>query len=297
MQLTVDLGQSGARYKIEEEIISLDIAKNSTESVIATLERIFTEIPNNIYEDVFLSLTGLFGEVDDPIPYGELCNRFFQSKNVCVMDDGIAAYYGALGNQNGVVLTIGGGVVAISANNGRFGHADGKGAIFGDLGGGFWVGQTAMRRVVATLDGRASEYELSAFLKDELEEFSRILDRTGSEATALCISTAKKVAEAAEAGVESAIEILQEGAAFLANTILAAWRKVGSDDDTIPVLSIRGGLSNSPIYLSAIKDKVASLLAYEYAEGKGDHLYGASLLAKAYPNGIDPLLKWWRDSN
>ena len=49
MQLTVDLGQSGARYKIEEEIISLDIAKNSTESVIATLERIFTEIPNNIY--------------------------------------------------------------------------------------------------------------------------------------------------------------------------------------------------------------------------------------------------------
>jgi hypothetical protein len=55
----VDLGQSGARFKIGNAITSLGIAKNASETVVETLERIFNEIPSQNFECVFLSLIGL----------------------------------------------------------------------------------------------------------------------------------------------------------------------------------------------------------------------------------------------
>ena len=172
----MDLGQSGARIKVGEKTSSFEIAKNSAESVVATLERIFQQIPHANFENAFLSLTGLQGDVKDPKPYGELCKKYFQSKNVCVMDDGVASYLGALGSREGVVLTLGGGVVAIASNQGRFSHADGKGPIFGDFGGGFWVGQSAMRIAIATLDGRDSAQDLVTLLDKELSEYRSLAD-------------------------------------------------------------------------------------------------------------------------
>jgi N-acetylglucosamine kinase-like BadF-type ATPase len=171
VNLVVDLGQSGARFKIGNAITSLGIAKNASETVVETLERIFNEIPSQNFESVFLSLTGLQGDVGNPNPYGKLCNRFFNSQQVCIMDDGIASYAGALGERSGVVLTLGGGVVAISSHEGRYGHADGKGPIFGDFGGGFWIGQYALRMAIASLDGRDSAEELVKSLREALESY------------------------------------------------------------------------------------------------------------------------------
>ena len=74
----MDLGQSGARIKVGEKTSSFEIAKNSAESVVATLERIFQQIPHANFENAFLSLTGLQGDVKDPKPYGELCKKYFQ---------------------------------------------------------------------------------------------------------------------------------------------------------------------------------------------------------------------------
>ena len=151
MNLVVDLGQSGSRIKVGDQITSFNIAKTSALTVLETLELIFQEVPSQDFETVYLSLTGLYGAVTEEQAIGELCNKFFNAKHVAVLDDGIAAFVGALGDQSGVVLTIGGGVVAISSHAGKFGHADGKGLIFGDLGGGFWVGQTAVSYTHLTL--------------------------------------------------------------------------------------------------------------------------------------------------
>lgn len=114
VNLIVDLGQSGSRIKIGDQVTNLLIAKTSSEAITFTVERIFREIKPQVFEKVFLSLTGLQGEVGNPQPYGELCQKFFQSQEVCVMDDGIASYVGALGEKDGVALTLGGGVVAIA---------------------------------------------------------------------------------------------------------------------------------------------------------------------------------------
>ncbi len=293
MNLVVDLGQSGARVKIDDEVLSFGIAKNSAESVAATLERIFQKIPSREFPNAYLSLTGLQGDVRDPKPYGELCNKYFKSENVCVMDDGVASFVGALGNRDGIVLTLGGGVVAIASRNGRFGHADGKGPIFGDFGGGFWLGQSALRRAIATLDDRESAHSLLDLLANELDEYRALENTTGVAASQLCIRAAKTVAQGAESGHVVAKEILESGANYLATTIVTAWNKVKVDNNS-PFLSIQGGLSQSKLYVQLIQERVNKLMTFEYLDGEGDHLIGAPKAAEKYPQDISPLLKWWR---
>lgn len=297
MNLVVDLGQSGARYKIGDQITSLSIAKTAALTVPETLELIFAEVPRQDFETVYLSLTGLYGVVSEEKVIGELCAKFFNAKHVAVMDDGIAAYVGALGTQSGVVLTIGGGVVAISSNDGKFGHADGKGAIFGDLGGGFWVGQTAMRRAIATLDGRDTANDLVELLHLELQTHEKLESKNGVEAASLCINATKTVAAGAEAGVASAIEILNAGADYLGKTVLGVWQKVSKNNSEIPTVCIMGGPTRNQTYVDLIKQAINSQLECTFTGANSDHLVGAPLTAELYPAGVDPLFKWWHSSN
>ena len=293
MNLVVDLGQSGARIKIGEDVTSLNIPKTAALTVVETLELIFQEVPKQDFETVYLSLTGLYGAVTQEQTIGELCAKFFNAKHVAVMDDGIAAFVGALGNQNGVVLTLGGGVVAISSNSGKFGHADGKGAIFGDLGGGFWVGQTAMRRAIATLDGRDNATDLVELLKNELQEHEKVESKNGVEAVTLCINATKTVTAGAEAGVASALEILNTGADYLAKTVQGVWQKVSNNATDIPVVCIMGGPTRNQTYVDLIKRSINAQLQCSFTGAKSDHLIGAPLTAEMYPAGVDPLFKWW----
>ena len=294
MDLVVDLGQSGARIRIGDVITPLNSPKRGTETVVDALVRVFDQVPAQDFDTVFLSLTGLFGDVKDPNPYGELCAKYFNAKNVCVMDDGIAAYVGALGDRSGIALALGGGVVAVSAHAGRFGHADGKGAIFGDLGGGFWVGQSGLRRAIATLDGRDDAYDLVELLQDELSQYAGLSDMTGAPAATLCISAARTVALGAENGLSNAQEILTTGASFLAKTVRAAWHKVGQDAGVVPALALLGGVAKSPFYAQAIHAAVAALMPCDFVSPASDHLAGAPVAGRLYPEGVSPLLKWWR---
>ena len=293
MNLVVDLGQSGARIKVGDQVTNLNIPKTAANTVLETLELIFREVPSQEFDTVFLSLTGLYGIVRDEEAIGELCAKFFKAKHVAVMDDGIAAFVGALGEESGVVLTIGGGVVAIASSGGKFGHADGKGAIFGDLGGGFWVGQTAMRRAIATLDGRDDATDLVELLKAELVEHEKLESKNGVEAATLCINATKTVAAGAEAGVVSAIEILNTGAELLGKTVLGVWRKVSTNDAEIPNVCIMGGPTRNQTYVDLIKQAISSRLECNFVSAKSDHLVGAPLTAELYPAGVDPLFKWW----
>lgn len=295
MNLIVDVGQSGSRARLDEEIFNFAYSKNTSEALIQTLEKIFAEIGKESFSKVYLSLTGLQGNVGNQEPYGELCKRFFGCKEVAVMDDGIAAFAGAIGLNSGVVLTLGGGVVAISSHDKRFGHADGKGPIFGDFGGGFWMGQYALRKAIATQENRDTAFDLVELFSEELTLHQELKDKTGVEAAKLCIYTAQKVCAGAEANNTSALNILGEGADYLSKTIVAAWRQVSLEMKPYPMVAFLGGLSKSQIYVNLIKERVSRFLTCDFVEPIGDHLVGAPLIAESFKTGIDPLLKWWRN--
>ena len=293
MDIVLDLGQSGARVKIGTDIFSYPIAKQTSESVTSAVERVLEHVPRAKFDRAYLSLTGLLGNVGDVEPFGELCYRYFQTEEVFVMDDGLAAYFGALGKSNGVVLTIGGGVVAVSGNKGKFGHADGKGQIFGDLGGGFWVGQAGMRRALATLDGRDSANDLVELLTEEIKTHDALVNKTSVDAATLCIKAAATIAQGAENGCKSALQILEQGAQHLSDTVLAAWRKVIDSPEETPEIAFLGGLSKSAIYVNLIQQGIEKQLNAVFVEPKSNHLDGAPLAAELLPQGAPPLFKRW----
>ncbi len=295
MELVLDLGQSGARVRYAGADYSFNLSKNSSEPVIGTLQRIFEQMPKQEFESIFLSLTGLQGLVPDTTPYGNLCREFFKAKSVAVMDDGLAAYCGAIGLENGVVLTLGGGVVAIAGRNGSFAHSDGKGPIFGDYGGGFWIGQMGLSKAIATLDGRDDAKDLVELLENELKIYRSLENSTGTEAASLCISTAKSVLDGAANNVVNAQVIAEEAASKLSITVVSAWQKTQPTTDEVPLISFLGGLSQSSYFTNLLSRNITTRIpTAKFIDPAGNHLDGAPVIANAFPTGLKPLIDWWR---
>ena len=301
MVLAVDLGQSGARLRWATGEHLSQRAKQARESPLDVLHDIFTEVKSsngqNLRDDVVaLSLTGIYGDVPDPEPYGRLASKFFGATQVAVIDDGLAGYVGALGSEDGVVLSIGSGVVAVGGRRGKFAHADGLGHIFGDDGGGFWLGKHALKRALATRQGRESDSILLEYLSDVIIQYDDLVSKTGADAQALCISTAKTVLEAADDNISSAVAMRDRGAEQLAKTVAAAWTKAGGLLNESLSLALLGGISRNRSYEESIRRKVSSVLPQaRLALTKGNHLDGAIAITTSMTSDLLPLLRWWRE--
>ncbi len=299
MVLAVDLGQSGTRIRWTDGHFESSRAKRATESSLEALRDVFDELveyhEGAIREElVALSLTGIYGHVPDPQNYGALAAEFFKAKDVAVIDDGLAGLVGALGTEDGVALSVGSGVVAVAGRQGKFSHADGLGHVFGDIGGGFWLGKHGLERALATRQGREDDAELLAFLGAEVSQFDRLESNTGAEANWLCITTAKRILEAAEDNISGALTIRNHGARQLANTVKAAWLGVGGSYNESFSLALLGGLSRNWGYEEVITDNVVTLMPHvRVVAVRGNHLDGAIEIATSMKEDSPPLLRWW----
>lgn len=299
MVLAVDLGQSGTRIRWPDGHFESPRAKRPTESSLEALRDVFEEVlelrGSALRSDlVALSLTALYGSVPSPKAYGELAAEYFGAKDVVVIDDGLAGLIGALGTKDGVTISVGSGVVAVAGRHGKFSHADGLGHVFGDLGGGFWLGKSALERALATRQGRAEDAELLHFLHEEITAFDQLPSNVGEDAHRLCISTAKRVLEAAEANLMGAVAIRREGAYQLANTVKAAWVGSGGLQDEELSFALLGGLIRNPSYEEVIAQSVVKLLPRaQLVPVLGNHLDGAITIATTMKKDSLPLLRWW----
>jgi N-acetylglucosamine kinase-like BadF-type ATPase len=302
MVLAVDLGQSGTRIRWSDGHYESTRAKVPNETSLDTLRDVFEEVAH-LHEGalrsdvVALSLTALYGNVPDPKLFGLLANEYFSAEDVAVIDDGLAGLIGALRTVNGVTLSVGSGVVAVAGRNETFSHADGLGHIFGDIGGGYWLGRQSLERALATRQGREEDTELLAFLSDEINAVDQLRSNVGEEAHALCISTARKVLEGAELNIVGALTIRNYGARQLANTVKAAWLSAGGTLNEGLSLALLGGLSRNRGYEEAITDSVERLLpGARITAVSGNHLDGAIAIAMTMKEDVPPLLRWWHKS-
>ena len=293
MTLVVDLGQSGSRVRIEGKQIDSERGKLNGEAVIDSLRAVFQNLPKSQLETAALACTGFNGIVSDPQPFFALCNEFFGAKKVAVIDDGLAGFVGALGGSNGVVLSIGGGVVSVGGNNSRFAHRDGLGSTFGDEGGGFWLGKLGLTRALGIRQGRGDDQVLLSAFKDQVSAFDALKVKNAAEASTLAITSAKNLLSAADAGSPTAIAIRNEGAALLAQTVIATWLGAGGSLDDAPEIAIQGGPSKNPTYVSAIQSNIShSLPQAKFVSARGDNLDGALWIAKNMSQDAEPLLRW-----
>ncbi len=302
MTLVLDLGQSGARLRWPDGEHTTTRAKLAAESVVETLRDIFSEFriahPDaQIHESVALSCTGFDGKVPDPLYYGLLGQEFFGAREVAVIDDGLAGFFGAMNGQDGVTLSIGSGAVAVGGRRGVFSHADGLGHIFGDEGSGYWLGKHALERALATRQGRENDPMLLEFLADAMVEFDALESTVDAQAQSLCIATAKRVLEAAENNISSAVAIRDRGAEQLSKTVVAAWTKAGGMRNESLTLTLLGGLAKNREYEEVIRRHVSySLPQMRLDIAKGNHLDGGLLITQTMKEEYAPLLRWWRAS-
>ena len=111
----------------------------------------------------------------------------------------------------------------------------------------------------------------------------------------LCITSAKKVLEAAENNVAGALTIRNHGAKQLANSVKAAWVRAGGLKDEALSFALLGGLSRNRGYEEAITKNVLLLMSHaELISVKGNHLDGAITIASSMTEDSLPLLRWWR---
>ena len=291
--LVVDLGQSGSRARIDGKQIDSDRGKLNGESVVDSLRAIFLNLPKGQIDIAALACTGFNGVVSDPQPFLELCNELFGAKKVAVIDDGLAGFVGALGGSNGVVLSIGGGVVSVGGNNSHFAHRDGLGSTFGDEGGGFWLGKLGLTRALGIRQGRGDDQVLLSAFKDQVSAFDALKVKNAAEASTLAITSAKNLLEAADAGSSTAIAIRNEGAELLAQTVIATWLGAGGSLDDALEIAIQGGPSKNPAYVSAIQSNISRSLPHaKFVTARGDNLDGALWIANNMLSDADPLLRW-----
>ena len=293
MTLVVDLGQSGSRARIDGKHINSLRGKLAGEPPLSSLRAVFESIEKLRADTVALSCTGFRGVVTDPQPFLALCNEFFGASTVAVIDDGLAGFIGALGGGNGVVLSIGGGVVSVGRNDTHFAHRDGLESTFGDEGGGYWLGKLGLTRALGIRQGRGDDQILLDTFKDQVLAYDALAIKNAVDAASLAIASAKTLLAAADAGSATAIAIRDEGAALLAQTVIATWLGAGGSLDDAPEIAIQGGPSKNPAYVSAIQSSISlSLPKAKFVTARGDNLDGALWIAKNMLSDADPLLRW-----
>jgi glucosamine kinase len=293
--LAVDLGQSGTRFKHGDLLITSDRGKVAGENPLPALKAIFESTQRFEAEVVALSCTGFYGVVTEPQKYLDLCRQFFGAKQVAVIDDGLAGYIGALNGRNGVVLSVGGGVVAIGGREGKYAHRDGLGSTFGDEGGGFWLGKLAITKALAIRQGRGDDADMVDYFANEIDAYFTLEIKNSVDAVNLAINTARKVLDAADAGVSTATAIVDEGAYLLAQTSVAAWYGCGGTRADSPEIVIQGGPVRNGSYSTKIALEInARLPNAVIAQSAGDNLDGATWIAQHMLNDAPPLLLWAR---
>jgi N-acetylglucosamine kinase-like BadF-type ATPase len=294
--LAVDLGQSGTSLRFNDLNVHSPRGKHAGENTLGALEAVFESLnaSETIRTDcVALSCTGLYGQAPNPQKYLEMCSKFFGATKVAIIDDGFASYVGALKGQDGTALTIGGGVVSIAGLHGQYAHRDGLGSTFGDEGGGFWLGRNAISKALASEQNRIPDQQMSDFFKEEISAYYALDVRDGAQAQTLAINTAKKVLDAADLGIVSAVSIVNKGAFLLAQTVISTWLAVSGNSKDEMKFVVQGGPANNRNYVDAILESVTEKLPNtKLIESAGDNLDGALWIAEQMPNDVPPLLKW-----
>ena len=293
MTLVVDLGQSGSRIRMGDISIKSDRGKLVGEQPLSALRAFFESIEKLNSEVVALSCTGFNGVVPLTQPYGELCSEFFDAKKVAVIDDGLAGFFGALQGANGVALTIGGGVVSVGGRDGKFAHRDGLGSTFGDEGGGFWLGKLGITKALGIRQGRGDDHKLLTLLEENIAAFDALTVKNATESVTLAINSAQHVLDAADAGSTAAIEIREEGARLLGQTVIAAWLGTGGSKDEAPEIAIKGGPAKNAAYVASIQKTIVKTLPNAtFMTARGDNLDGATWIAENMLHDAAPLLRW-----
>ncbi|MEU7001619.1 BadF/BadG/BcrA/BcrD ATPase family protein [Nonomuraea sp. NPDC046570] len=289
LTVTVDGGQTGLRVALAEngragaahEEPGLAYADGSpVEGVVSRVLSAWRALaPPGVRADtVSLGLTTLLG---GPAADRELASRLFAGTGagrVLIASDVVTAHAGALGGRPGVVLAAGTGAIALGVTpQGVTRQVDGWGHLYGDAGGGLWIGRHGLDAAVRGFDGRLPAGALTTRATEVFGDLGSLPERLylAGDAVARVARFAVHVLELAHHD-DHAARIVTTAGRELAATVTAAARDLSGP---VPV-SWTGRLLLDPALRAGFEASLAELLPQaEVREPEGDGLAGAAFLA------------------
>ena len=217
--LAIDAGQSGIKVRHADAAGASEWSGPGIRTDLPLLPQLARVIEDAVeagraFDVVGLGVSGLTSEESDA---GYLLAAAVQHgvRAVHLAHDSITAYLGALGDDRGVVVASGTGVVTLAVGRTEVARVDGWGYLIGDAGSGYWLGRAALDAVMRAHDGRGEPTVLTEVALAEFPDLERAyIDLQSDPARVGRIAAyARHVAEAAAAGDTVALGIVDGGGA------------------------------------------------------------------------------------
>ena len=163
--LAIDAGQSGIKVRHADAAGASEWSGPGIRTDLPLLPQLARVIEDAVeagraFDVVGLGVSGLTSEESDA---GYLLAAAVQHgvRAVHLAHDSITAYLGALGDDRGVVVASGTGVVTLAVGRTEVARVDGWGYLIGDAGSGYWLGRAALDAVMRAHDGRGEPTALT----------------------------------------------------------------------------------------------------------------------------------------
>jgi glucosamine kinase len=206
---------------------------------------------------------------------------------VALAHDATTSYLGALGDQPGVMIAAGTGVVTLALGPRAVARVDGWGCLLGDAGSAFWIGQSGLKAAMRAFDHRGEPTVLLADLEAEYGDppLAYIELQCDPRWVSRVAGFAAAVDAAAANGDAVADRILSEAAAELSDSVVGALRQVELMSSESPAICTLGGVFGSP----RITERFVSYLrlhwpALELTASAGTGLDGAQATLSLDPS-------------
>ena len=207
----------------------------------------------------------------------------FKTDRVVVASDITTSHAGALRGAPGVVLAAGTGSAALAIDRaGQSVIADGWGYLLGDQGSGYAIGRAGLAGALREHDGRGGSAVLLRLAGERfgaLDALPSTIHSAANPARAVA-GFARDVAVAARDGDRIALDIWQAAGRALAETALAAGRRVFGAHKGFDVATTGGLFDAGPLLIEPFEDELRrGHLNVNLCSSQGDALDGARLLA------------------
>lgn len=283
-RLAVDAGQTGIRLRCEHDQQVLEASTPGVLTDRPLMPQFAAVIGEFITSHQVSPVTVCVGSSGLVTPEASellsLVSRYGVLE-VAVAHDATTSYLGALGDQPGVVIAAGTGVVTLAVGAEQVARVDGWGYLIGDAGSAFWIGRAGMEAAMRGYDGRGQLTRLTERLRAifpdltsayvELQSDERRVSRIGD--------FAKVVDELADVDPVAA-GIIEAAASELSESVLAGLHRVSLMGPEPPRVCALGQVLRS----AHIRERFVGFLRMQWpglqlAEPAGNALVGAARLA------------------
>ena len=287
--LAIDAGQSGIKVRHADAAGESEWSAPGIRTDLPLLPQLARVIEQaaeagHTADTVGLGVSGLTSDEADAgyllaaaVPLG--------ARAVHLAHDSITAYLGALGDERGVVVAAGTGVVTLAVGRTDIARVDGWGYLIGDAGSGYWLGRAALDAVMRAHDGRGAATALTEIVHADFPDLEAAYIELQADPARVqrIASYARHVAAVADDDAVAAA-IVSTAGRELAASALAGLRRVGEQDAAAPKVHGVGGLFGGTALGRAFATAVRTELpTADIRLGEAHPLDGAAALADVSP--------------